>query len=420
MNVVVSINGRDALPVWSIPYVTSGHISADMLLKRLEDPKYTTPSFPTAFNLDSDKVSLIPKEWWSETKYQLDLLDEELGLTSADRDEWRIRSVTIIMQNRGCYIWLDEFKNWFDKRSIGCSHIGLYLTPTLSPEHQLHFKNTEPKKLKAKAPLDKHDEELQFKKEIANNRLSLCLPEFIELLPVDVSEHNSRFPAFYRLVEEYGLVVHDKTVDGQIVSSFELLEALRQRDQQAYDSLDDYDFDFWEALIKERKYNVERDDVATAYEKAGKTAFPWLSIVNNSVSLNTEEHTKADNSDVFGITGFGKLEIPKNATENIEDDTDDTYKQRINSFNSWLKCRGIDHTKPEALELFLNEFRSVKNIFEALAEARKDDINTYGKAKGKDKPLWGISFATFNSKEFWSRYCRDVGYKRKGQIENRQ
>ena len=297
MNVVVSINGRDALPVWSIPYVTSGHISADMLLKRLEDPKYTTPSFPTAFNLDSDKVSLIPKEWWSETKYQLDLLDEELGLTSADRDEWRIRSVTIIMQNRGCYIWLDEFKNWFDKRSIGCSHIGLYLTPTLSPEHQLHFKNTEPKKLKAKVPLDKHDEELQFKKEIANNRLSLCLPEFIELLPVDVSEHNSRFPAFYRLVEEYGLVVHDKTVDGQIVSSFELLEALRQRDQQAYDSLDDYDFDFWEALIKERKYNVERDDVATAYDKAGKTEFPWLSMEGSPVSLNTEDHAKAETTE---------------------------------------------------------------------------------------------------------------------------
>ena len=152
-------------------------------------------------------------------------------------------------------------------------------------------------KLKAKAPLDKLDEKLQFKKEIANNRLSLCLPEFIELLPVDVSEHNSRFPAFYRLVEEYGLVVNDKTVDGQIVSSFELLAALQQRDQHAYDSFDDYDFDYWGALTKERKYNVERDDVATAYDKAGKTEFPWLSMEGNPVSLNTVDHAKVESTE---------------------------------------------------------------------------------------------------------------------------
>ena len=35
MNVVVKIAGRDALPIWTIPYVIAWDISADMLVKRL-------------------------------------------------------------------------------------------------------------------------------------------------------------------------------------------------------------------------------------------------------------------------------------------------------------------------------------------------------------------------------------------------
>jgi hypothetical protein len=143
-----------------------------------------------------------------------------------------------------------------------------------------------------KAPITELDYKLQCKKIIANNRLSLCLPEFIKLLPADPNTDNTSFPAFYRLVEDYGLIVHDKVVDGQIVSSSELLSTLRQRQQQAWDSFDDYEFCFWDGLSNEIRYTVERDDVATAYDKAGKAEFPWLSIEDNQVSLNVAEHTK--------------------------------------------------------------------------------------------------------------------------------
>ena len=144
MKVVITIDGRDALPVWTIPYVTAGIISADMLLQRLVEPEYAIPVFPSAFNLDDNKPSLIPPEWWAETKLQIALLDEELGFTALERSDWRNRSIGIITQNnRNCYIWLDEFKAWFDRRTINCTHFDLYLTPSLSAEHELYFKETE-------------------------------------------------------------------------------------------------------------------------------------------------------------------------------------------------------------------------------------------------------------------------------------
>jgi hypothetical protein len=41
MRVVVEITGREALALWTLPYVTSWQLSPDMLLKRLADPIQT-------------------------------------------------------------------------------------------------------------------------------------------------------------------------------------------------------------------------------------------------------------------------------------------------------------------------------------------------------------------------------------------
>ena len=49
MDVVVKIEGRDALPVWTIPYVTAWDISPDMLLKRLAHPGYNHEKIRTHF-----------------------------------------------------------------------------------------------------------------------------------------------------------------------------------------------------------------------------------------------------------------------------------------------------------------------------------------------------------------------------------
>ena len=52
INVVVKIEDRNALPVWTIPYVTSWDINADMLLKRLVSPNYNYE--PSTFGLDQN------------------------------------------------------------------------------------------------------------------------------------------------------------------------------------------------------------------------------------------------------------------------------------------------------------------------------------------------------------------------------
>ena len=125
MNVIVEIEGRDALPVWTIPYVASRWPSPDALVARLVEPNRPGETdFPIAFNLDSHgKPSLIPRIWWCETKKQIDELHEKLGYTPEEKDEWRKRSIQKIMQNEA-YIWLDEFEAWFKYYKEHCYVIG--------------------------------------------------------------------------------------------------------------------------------------------------------------------------------------------------------------------------------------------------------------------------------------------------------
>lgn len=224
-----------------------------------------------------------------------------------DRNEWITRSIKEFWRYEPCYVWCDEFEKWYE-RFIHWSYVSekdenteLVLNPMLPKEHALYFENTELKKLKAKAPLDKLDRELQDARIIANGPPIISLWEFIDRLLVEATGNNAPLPAFYSLVEVYGLVVYDKVIDGQVVLSNELLGALRKREQQADKSFDDDSFQFWETLAKESKYSISRDDVAKAYEYAGKSKFPWLSWHDALVNLNVEEHTNAAISGGFGL-----------------------------------------------------------------------------------------------------------------------
>jgi hypothetical protein len=540
MNVVVNIEGRDALPAWVIPFViVRRELSPDKLVDLLlqEDPHYECyEPFPRAFNLDAcDRPTLIPPHAWGETKDLLIKLDRELGHMVKDFKTWGVTSIDIIKDFGSRYIWIDEFQKWFDwyRCFQGLIQPELYLTPTLSAEHEQYFKETESRFLKTKAPLDKIDKGLQDARIIENGAPTISLRSFIDRLLVEATGDSATLPTFYRLVEEGGLVVYDGVLGKRhdyirhesydtkpkIVSQEELLGALRKREQQATYLSDDDSFEFWGALAKESKYSVCRDNVAMAYRRTGKSQFPWLRFDDTLVLLNTEKYINADflekwqqkfgrpyetpqrdaeyeaefiiltskatsytqiaddilneslceplehedrvrlfvwrsmlesekdkvNKGDWSIErdkrlakiktkiseinqllsdGFGKIEASKDITEAREDDgadnQDSTYKQRVSSFNDWLKSRGIDHAKLVTVKPFLDGFGSVEDIFEELKKARKGDINKYKKAKGKGKPLWEISFATFNSKDFWLKYCGDVGYKRKDRSEKRQ
>ena len=184
-----------------------------------------------------------------------------------------------------------------------------YLTDVLSFEeakpdvkkgkgYPLYFEIDELRR-KSKAPLDRLDKEVQSKTTIANCVPTLSLQNFIDRLLAEAIGDNDPLPTFCKLVEEDGMVIHDKVIEGQIVSSSKLLFALREREQQADKSFDKnkFDIDFWGTLSKERKYSVFCDDVAKAYEHAGKSKFPWVSWDNKLIWLDVKEQAKAETVD---------------------------------------------------------------------------------------------------------------------------
>ncbi|MDD5125199.1 hypothetical protein, partial [Methylovulum sp.] len=111
MNVVVKIEGRDALPIWVLPFVTGWAFSPDMLIYRLVKPYHDGPApFPTAFNLDTNNTpSPIPSAQWYEINNLIEKLRNEVK--GQPKTEWRKRSIEIIKPLEA-YVWLDEFNNW--------------------------------------------------------------------------------------------------------------------------------------------------------------------------------------------------------------------------------------------------------------------------------------------------------------------
>lgn len=130
MDVVLHIQGRKALPIWVLPYVTSWKLSPAELLERLENPKYDfSISFPIAFNLDTNnESSLVPPEQWIGPAVQIKSLDATLkngeNATIQSYDECRNSSVNILRKYRA-YVWLDEFQKWFDRQTYACEQFDL-------------------------------------------------------------------------------------------------------------------------------------------------------------------------------------------------------------------------------------------------------------------------------------------------------
>ncbi|MCK4842607.1 MAG: hypothetical protein KAT04_12120 [Methylococcales bacterium] len=109
MDIVVKIKGREALVVWTLPYVTSWRLSPDMLLQRLvADEMYVSEKFPIAFTLASDKTSnsLPPAQWYELKKLieklELDLTDNNLSRVE-DRKAWKKEAIEAFLEDESAY-----------------------------------------------------------------------------------------------------------------------------------------------------------------------------------------------------------------------------------------------------------------------------------------------------------------------------
>lgn len=167
--IVVEITGREALLLWTIPFVTGNHPSPDRLAQMLVNPTGTNslktrtifpsgsildddssryPLFPSAFKLNREvEPILIPPSQWEELATQFDALENDLDDKEQsdleERQEWIKLSTELLMKYRA-YLWLDEFQAWFEQHLSRTYWIGnvpvICLTPFMSPEHEAFFK----------------------------------------------------------------------------------------------------------------------------------------------------------------------------------------------------------------------------------------------------------------------------------------
>jgi len=118
MNVVVLINGREAIPVRAIPYMAETTVSADILVRGLlgADHVNSLHGLSAYQCVDGGKVISIPAVEWRRFATQLQALSDGLNrqekngeLTHAEgSDQWKRESVKLLPS--GVFLWKDEFR----------------------------------------------------------------------------------------------------------------------------------------------------------------------------------------------------------------------------------------------------------------------------------------------------------------------
>ena len=128
-NVMIKIDGRDALPLRAIPYVTNWQESPDSLVRVLAAPK--TKKFCGknirikhselfAYRADDEgNYAQINHKQWERSVLAIDNLtgnfkaNEREGELYGNHDAWRTAAVLILPDN--AFIWLDEFQAWYSR-----------------------------------------------------------------------------------------------------------------------------------------------------------------------------------------------------------------------------------------------------------------------------------------------------------------
>ena len=128
MQVTLDIDGRKALPLRAIPYVTSWRTSPDEIVDALAAPKTIKlgPNLEVrnrhnelfAYQMDAQGVfARVPTSQWKPLTVTFDSLskklraDERDGAVNENQAPWRIKAVLELPDN--VFVWLDEFQSWY-------------------------------------------------------------------------------------------------------------------------------------------------------------------------------------------------------------------------------------------------------------------------------------------------------------------
>lgn len=126
MSILRKIGGRDALPVWTLPFAAGVWMTADKLARILAGRWLFEDIELTAFKLDANgvPVKLSPKQW-DRVIEELELLQGRLKAMDCDEaeqiEQWRTESVKRLPAD--AFVWLDEGAAWFRRHQLHRDYI---------------------------------------------------------------------------------------------------------------------------------------------------------------------------------------------------------------------------------------------------------------------------------------------------------
>lgn len=117
MNVVVLINGREAIPVRAIPFVTGRWMSPDVVARSFAlTDHWRNMKEVSAYQLLGDVIHgpVLPKEW-DVVEDLLQALEKRLKSLSDDRTETRPTWITesTLLLPAAVFVWKDQFEQYF-------------------------------------------------------------------------------------------------------------------------------------------------------------------------------------------------------------------------------------------------------------------------------------------------------------------
>lgn len=126
MNVVIQVNGRDAIPVRAIPFITNWQLFTPGVLAKVlaQDDEVTAAHGMrelTAYRVEGGNVAPIPAIWWRNFACrELKLLSDTISASQSSHDagyqQWRWQSVAKLPA--GVFVWRDEFVQGYERQLV--------------------------------------------------------------------------------------------------------------------------------------------------------------------------------------------------------------------------------------------------------------------------------------------------------------
>jgi len=114
MNVVIDIEGREAIPIRALPWLTSWEFCAQDVVEALAHySKYETFQFVEAFRFEDDEPRPIARRDWERSLQAI----EEVIQANYPRQKWEDEATRILPA--GSWVWRDEWERAFNASAWG-------------------------------------------------------------------------------------------------------------------------------------------------------------------------------------------------------------------------------------------------------------------------------------------------------------